>query len=68
MSSVMTMYWGHNFSWEFTCVMPAEARRVPKPVMPFSLAPQGTASIFSNKALSGCLLDLSRRMSIFSEM
>src|SRR5580704_9027749 len=54
MSSVITIYCGHSFSSEFTCVMPAEAHTVPKPVMPFSFAPQGTASIFSNKALSGC--------------
>jgi hypothetical protein len=32
----------------FICVIPADAKTLPTPEMPFCLAPQGTASIFSS--------------------
>jgi hypothetical protein len=50
------MYCGHSFSVEFTAVAPTEANMLPKPVSPRSLAPQGTASIFSIMARSRCFL------------
>src|ERR1700758_3609868 len=48
------MYCGHSFSSEFTCVTPTEPHRLPSPVNPCSLAPQGTASIFSIMARLAC--------------
>ena len=35
-SSVRNRYCGHNFSSEFTCVMPADAHTAPRPVIPLS--------------------------------
>src|SRR5215469_1136386 len=55
-SSERSMYCGHNFSVELTAVAPIEANTLPKPVSPRSLAPQGTASIFSIMARSRCFL------------
>src|SRR6201997_3814164 len=55
-SSERSMYCGHNFSVELTAVAPMEANTLPKPVSPRSLAPQGTASIFSIMARSRCFL------------
>src|SRR5260370_898305 len=51
-SSVRSRYCGHSFSLELTAVTPAEAKMLPSPVKPLSLAPQGTASIFSSMPLS----------------
>src|SRR6266849_5782081 len=48
------MYCGQSRSSEFTAVIPAEAKTLPSPVIPRSLAPQGTASIFSIMARSLC--------------
>src|SRR5580692_2823228 len=56
MSSVRSIYCGHNFSSELTLVMPTEAHTLPSPVMPCSLAPHGTASIFSIMARCACFL------------
>src|SRR5258708_30993307 len=52
MSLVRRRYCGHNFSSEFTWVIPAEPHTAPSPVKPRSFAPQGTASIFSSMALA----------------
>src|SRR5580658_3095675 len=48
------MYSGQSFSLEFTAVIPAEAKTLPRLLRPRSLAPQGTACICSIMTRSGC--------------